>query len=128
MERNEASGPAEQRATHLCELPQALIEDARARGSEVSLEHMIAKWANRHSNCGTSPLVNSGLEVEGAGVVQAELIRGLTLKSQLELTLHVFWRHFWFDDVRRCQSNQRCLFDWNAKHKCCGAWQHCQDQ
>ena len=70
----------------------------------------MARWAKRHSNCGTSPLVNSGLEVEGAGVVQAELIRGLTLKSQLELTLHVFWRHFWFDDVRRCQaSNVACL-------------------
>ena len=31
--------------THLFE--QALIEDARARGSEFSLEHMIAKWGKQ---------------------------------------------------------------------------------
>ena len=60
--------------THLFELLQALIEDARARGLACSLEHMIARWAKRHTIWGTSPLVNSGLEVQGAGVVRAELI------------------------------------------------------
>ena len=30
--------------------------------------------------------------------------------------------------VSRCQCNQRCLFGWNAKHRCYGAWQHWQDQ
>ena len=43
VECHEASGPAEQRATHLCELLQVLIEDARARGLACSLEYMIAR-------------------------------------------------------------------------------------
>ena len=54
--------------THLFE--QALIEDARARGSEFSLEHMIAKWANRHSERVADHLAKLGFEVEGGGVVK----------------------------------------------------------
>ena len=50
-------------------------------------------------------LVIFGLEVEGGGVVKQGFVMRHTLERQLDLTLHVFWRDFWFDDVRKCQSN-----------------------
>ena len=55
---------------HLCELLQALIEDARAHGLELSLEHMIARWAKRHSERVADHLAKLGVEVEGGGVVK----------------------------------------------------------
>ena len=59
VEQSQANGRAEQRVRALRERLQILVEDARRRSTEITLDHPVAQWAVRHAEWIQNFLVKS---------------------------------------------------------------------
>ena len=103
--------------THLRELLQALIEDARARGVEFSFGPMRARWAVIQTEWVTKYLFKSDFEVGYGGVIK-------------QSCYEAYPGEFWWNDRRGIQATtfHSCLAGGNAEDERHGARQNWQDQ
>ena len=69
VEQGQAIGRAEQRVRALSERLHISVEDARRRGVEIILNHIVAQWAVRHAEWIQNLLVQSDVDLRDGGRV-----------------------------------------------------------
>ena len=69
VERSQANGRAEQRVRTLRERLQITV-DARRRGAEIILDHLVAQWAVRHAEWIQNFSVKSDVDSSGGGTIK----------------------------------------------------------
>ena len=70
VEQSQANGRAEQRVRALRERLRILVEHARRRGTEIILDHSVARWAVRHAEWIQNFLVKSDLDLSDSGTTK----------------------------------------------------------
>ena len=68
--QSQANGRAEQRVRALRERLHIMVEDARRRGTEIVLDHLVAQWAVRHAEWIQNFLVKSDVDWSGSGTIK----------------------------------------------------------
>ena len=70
VERSQANGRAEQRVRALRERLQIMVEDARRRGAEIILDHLVARWAVRRAEWIPNFFVQGDVDLSGGGTIK----------------------------------------------------------
>ena len=70
VELSQTNGRAEQRARASRERLQVMVEDARRRGAEITLDRPVAQWAVRHAEWIHNFLVKSDVDLSGGGTIR----------------------------------------------------------
>ena len=98
VEQGQAIGRAEQRVRALSERLHISVEDARRRGVEIILNHIVAQWAVRHAEWIQNLLVQSDV---GPCVTEEELNiysrRSRHWESKARAMLLVSWSECLFE-------------------------------
>ena len=64
VEQSQANGRAER------ERLQVMLEDARSRGAEIILDHLVAQWTVRHAEGIQNFFVESDVDLSGGGTIK----------------------------------------------------------